>query len=114
MVKESDVVQFLNDLKQKIKTFGIIIVDREKNRDTLSELVIYQSHIKNYISDLKAENFCKGPVKDSEHGGSYWEFGIEINNREIYIKINHGKFNKPVICISFHFAELKLKFRFKK
>ena len=114
MKKEHEVEQFLNDLKQKIKTFGMIIIEREKNRKTLTELEIYQSNIKTNLSNLKAENYCKGPTKDSEHGGEFWEFGIEIKNREIYIKINYGNFNKPVICISFHFAEHKLKYRFKK
>jgi len=114
MTKEDEVETFLNDLKQKIKVHDLIFTEREKNRKTMTELEIYQSDCKKYISKLKVENYCKGPVKDSQYGNTYWEFGIEIKKREIYIKLNYGLLNKPVICISFHFAEHKIKYKFKK
>lgn len=114
MTKEDEVETFLNDLKQKIKVHDLIFVEREKNQKTMTELEIYQSDCKKYISQLKIENYYKGPVKDSQYGNEYWEFGIEIKNKEIYIKLNYGHLNKPVICISFHFAEHKIKHKFKK
>ncbi len=58
-------------------------MDREKNRKTMSELEIFQSDCKKYILKLKVENYCKGPVMDSENGNEYWEFGTEIKKREV-------------------------------
>lgn len=80
----------------------------------MSELEITQSDCKKYISKLKVENYFRGPVRDTEYGNEYWEFGINIKNKEVYIKINYGNLNKPVICISFHIAEHKIKYRFKE
>lgn len=114
MLKESDVENYLKDVKQKIKVYDLIIMERDKNRKTMSELEIYQSDCKKFILRLKTENYFKGPVKDSENGNDYWEFGTEIKGKEIYIKLNYGKPGKQVICISFHIAEHKIKYRFKK
>lgn len=114
MIEDDEVENFLNDLKQKIKVHDLIFVNREKNQKTMAELEIYQSDCKKHISKLKAENYIKGPVKDTQYGNEYWEFGIEIKSKEIYIKLNYGNMNKPVICISFHFAEHKIKYKFKK
>ncbi|HMQ70463.1 MAG TPA: toxin [Ignavibacteria bacterium] len=114
MIAEYEVENFLIDLKEKIKVYDLIFVEREKNQKTMAELEIFQSDCKKYILHLKVENYLKGPVKDSQYGNEYWEFGIEIKGKEIYIKLNYGQLNKPVICISFHFAEHRIKYKFKK
>ncbi|MBS1552102.1 MAG: type II toxin-antitoxin system MqsR family toxin [Bacteroidetes bacterium] len=113
MKKDEEAEKFLQDLKAKIKVFDLIIAEREKNRNTMSKLEIYQSDCKKHILALTKENYFKGPTKDKEYGNEYWEFGKEIKGSEVYIKINFGKANKPVICISFHIAEHKIKYRFK-
>ncbi len=114
MPSKDDVEKYLNDLKQKIKTFNLVIVEREKNRITLAELELVQSDCKNYIDELTCENYFRGPTADTENDGEYWEFGAMIKEREIYIKINYGKTNKPVLCISFHSAEFVIRYPFKK
>lgn len=43
----------------------------------------------------------------------YWEFGKKVNDKEVYIKINMGNTNNPVICMSFHIAEHKISYPFK-
>lgn len=114
MPSKDDVEHYLRDLKQKIRTFSLIILERDKNRNTLAELELVQSDCKDFIDGLSSENYFRGPTKDTENEGEYWEFGTMIKNREVYIKVNYGKTNKPVICISFHFAELEINYRFKK
>ena len=111
---ENDVEKYLNDLKQKIKIYDIVIYDRIKNRQTLAELELVRSNCSEYINDLTCENYFRGPTADRENEGEYWEFGTMIKGNEIYIKINYGKTNKPVILISFHFAEFEIKYPFKK
>ncbi len=114
MIEDYEAEKFLKDIKQKIRQFDLIIIDRDKNRRTMSELEIYQSDCKKLLLKLEVENYFKGPKKDSEYGNEYWEFGIDVKKREVYIKINYGHMNKPVICISFHFAEHKIRYPFKK
>lgn len=43
-----------------------------------------------------------------------WIFGVEIKKKEVYIKISKGMENGMVICHSFHAAERKMKYPFKK
>lgn len=43
-----------------------------------------------------------------------WVFGIDIKGKEVYIKLSKGLPNGPVICHSFHVAERKMKYPFKK
>ncbi|MBX7042135.1 MAG: toxin [Ignavibacteria bacterium] len=114
MSSKADVESFLTDLKQKIKVFDLIIVERDKNRQTLTELEMKQSDCKKIIDLLSAENYYRGPKKDSEFTGEYWEFGVDVNGRDVYIKVNYGKPNKQVICISFHFAEHEIKYKYKQ
>jgi hypothetical protein len=111
---KDDVEKYLNELKQKIRGLNLIILERDKNRKTLAELEIVQSDCKDYIGELTCENYFMGPTADTENEGEFWEFGTMIKGREIYIKINYGKFNKPAICISFHFAEFEIQYPFKK
>lgn len=113
MKSKNDVEKFLNDLKAKIKVFGVVDSYREKNRNTYSELGICQSDISDIISKLEVEDYSNGPIKDSENGGEYWVFGKMVKESEVYIKVNYGKPGKSVICISFHFAEFKIKYKFK-
>ena len=43
-----------------------------------------------------------------------WVFGKDFNGNEIYIKIALGVQDKNTICISFHKAEHKMNYPFKK
>ena len=114
VLTKDEVEKYLSDLKQKIKTFNLVIMERKKNRVTLAELELVQSDCKDYIDLLTAENYSTGPTKDTENEGEFWEFGTMIKEKEIYIKINYGKTNKPALCISFHFAEFEIMYPFKK
>lgn len=49
MKKDEEAEKFLQDLKAKIKVFDLIIAEREKNRNTMSKLEIYQSDCKKHI-----------------------------------------------------------------
>lgn len=115
-MKKYDVEHFLSDFKTKLKIYNIIYRDdRGKNLQALADLEINQAQRTEFISKLKVEDYCSGPNKDKLYKNmpDYWEFGIEVKKKEVYIKISMGLHNNPVICISFHIAERKLKYRFK-
>lgn len=84
MSSKADVESFLTDLKQKIKVFDLIIVERDKNMQTLAELEMKQSDCKKIIDSLCVENYYRGPKKDSEFTGEYWEFGIDVKDKDVY------------------------------
>lgn len=111
-----DVSAFLSDFFTKLDVFDIIFEDRVKNEQALFELDIIASQRKFFIKNIKPENYISGPNPDTNDTTrpDYWEFGIKIKNHDVYIKINIGKQNRPVICISFHIAEYRLKFPLKK
>ena len=112
MATADEVERFLSDLKTKLSVFGMNIIERKKNRETMAELEILNTNTFciDEIKKLKAENYFRGPVKDTENQGLYWEFGTFIKSREIYIKINYGNENKPCLLISFHFAEFSISY----
>jgi hypothetical protein len=112
---KADVEIFLTGFKEKLKVFDIIYEERTKNKQALLDLEITPSQRTGYIKGLKAEDYFKGPTKDTNDitNPDYWKFGKSINNKEVYIKIHFGKTNKPVICISFHVAEWPITYKFK-
>lgn len=116
-MKKDDVEQFLAEFKTKLKIFHIYFLDdRKKNIQGLADLDITATKRIDYIKNLNVDNYCSGPNKDSLglNLGDYWEFGIKVKRTEVYIKVRLGKPNSKVICISFHKAERKMKYPFKK
>ncbi len=97
-----------------MKVFGILNVVRKKNTQALLDPVLLFIRRRKIIEQLNVEDYCKGPLEETIHGGSQmWVFGKKVRGAEVYIKIALGAANKPVICISFHIAERKLKYPFK-
>lgn len=107
MASKQEVELFIRELKDKIKVFDIVFRPRDKNLDALAELDITPIKRKEYLMNLKAEDYYAGPKQDTHDTTkpNYYEFGIQIKGKEIYIKISLGPANKPVDCMSFHLAE---------
>ncbi len=64
---------------------------------------------------LQSSDYVDGPVEDTLNNLSpMWVFGKEIKGKEVYIKISMGMSGSCTICISFHIAEYKLNYKFKK
>ena len=109
------VESFLNDFHTKLNVFSIVFVNREKNSQALLDLEITTEQRLEFIKNLKAEDYFNGPRQDANVPNSppFWEFGINVKENEVYIKINFGKPNKSVMCISFHIAENKITYPYK-
>ncbi|MGK7392751.1 MAG: hypothetical protein ACNS60_20520 [Candidatus Cyclobacteriaceae bacterium M2_1C_046] len=110
---EEEVGKFLDDFKQKMEVFDVVFLDRKKNFQTLLDLEIVRASRKEILNELVVKDFFRGPSQDQFGGADLWEFGKKIKGKEVYIKITIGDINKPVICISFHLAEYKIKYPFK-
>lgn len=114
--RESEIKSFLSDFKQKMKIWDVIFRDdRGKNFKTLSTLEIRPIDRKKILEELDIFDYSGGPFEDTLYKGSaMWVFGKIIKEQEIYIKISLGEAGSSVICISFHFAENKMTYPFKK
>lgn len=115
MSTKSEVESFLVNFKSKLEVFSIIYLDRDKNRKALLELGITEIQRLENIKKLNIDNYFSGPNKDKNDTNmpDYWEFGKIVNDKEVYIKINMGTINNPVICMSFHKAEFRISYPFK-
>lgn len=116
MASKEQVEEFLRDLKQKIKIWGILYRDdRGKNAQTIADLELRPVDRDNIIENLKVDDYCQGPLDEKLYGGEdMWVFGKEVKKNEVYIKITIGFPSSSVICISFHISEYSLNYPFKK
>ncbi|RUT69450.1 toxin [Flavobacterium cupreum] len=115
MTTKGEVESFLREMREKIKIFDIAFRPRDKNLEAIAELDIYPLDRITYLNKLTSENYYRGPTDDTLDTSkpSYYEFGIIINNIEVYIKISLGIDNKRVDCMSFHKAEKTITYPLK-
>lgn len=116
MTIEQDVDFFLQDLKLKIRMFGILYLDeRGKNAQAFADLEIPSNKRKEIIEQLKTEDYSQGPLEEKMRGIlPMWVFGKNVKHKEVYIKISLGIENQEAVCISFHLAEHPMNYPFKK
>lgn len=95
--------------------FDIVFRPRDKNLQALADLDISAIKRLESIMNLKAEDYYDGPKNDNYDSNrpNYYEFGIQVNKIEVYIKISKGLSNKPVDCMSFHPAEFPITYPLK-
>ena len=111
MATKEEVQRFLNQMKEKIKVFGIIYRDdRGKNAQTLVDLEITPKYRDSVIINLDVQDYSEGPVIDTlNQCGEMWVFGKDVKGQEVYIKITLDE-GGSAICISFHIAEASKAF----
>lgn len=118
MGRRDEVEQFLKGFLFKLDFWGVLIrTDRTnpKNTNTLLALELNRAHVKEILRALKLEDYSQGPLPDKlYHHSDMWVFGKIIKKKEVYIKIQLGPPDSQVICISFHFADHKMNYPFKK
>jgi hypothetical protein len=116
MATIKQVEEFLNTLRQKIKTWKILYRDdRGKNTQALADIELRPFERDEIIANLKVQDYCQGPLEEKLYKGlDMWVFGKEVKENEIYIKISLGLPSSNVVCISFHVSEHKLTYPLKK
>lgn len=82
---KEDVQRFLNQMKEKIKVFGIMYRDdRGKNAQALINLEITPKYRDSVIINLEVEDYSKGPVIDTLYRcGEMWVFGKDVKGQEV-------------------------------
>ena len=84
MASKEEVQRFLNQMKEKIKVFGIIYRDdRGKNAQTLIDLEIAPKYRDSVIINIEVEDYSEGPVIDTLHQcGEIRLFGKDDKRQE--------------------------------
>ena len=116
MVSVQDVRDFLLEFKQ-IATggSGVDIVPRAETRPTLAQLGLTMADLEELLLGLSVADYCQGPLADRDRPGEIWVFGLEIDGREVYIKLKvaHAEGRDIAKCISFHFARYPLEYPYR-
>jgi hypothetical protein len=112
MPTTADVEAFLQEFHARMKVWGVFFQDRrEKNTLAVFELGITRNERIKVLAELRAMDYCEGPIADWDGGPALWVFGKELKSQELYIKITLGVAGDgKVTCISFHLAEHPMKF----
>ena len=89
-------------------------IERQKNLETLAQLAMLPEDIIEEINSLTCEDYCSGPSDDrnSAEKNCIWEFGKQIDDVTVYIKIKLTV--EEVLTISFHTAERELRYHYKE
>jgi len=113
--KRADIEQFLKEFKAVWKG---LVIPRPENDKTLLELGLTPYHRANEIRKLTYKIFFRGPTP--EHSGNqreWWEFGMIVKGKEIYIKLQTYKTKtenkKKGKCLSFHISDRPIKYPFQ-
>ena len=112
--KTAEITAFLRDFKRLAQN-KFVFIRRKKNLDSIAQLGVKIRHVKNLILQLTYRDYVSGPKKDRDRKkGNIWEFGAKIDNEEVYIKLSDDFGHGIAKCISFHKAEFKMDYQYKK
>jgi|WetSurMetagenome_2_1015567.scaffolds.fasta_scaffold189902_1 hypothetical protein len=99
---------------------SFFLAKRVENEKTIRELGFDKKVVKEIILSLRVEDYSEGPCPDRNYKNDVWIFGVVIDGKEIYIKLQISSYNNPgelvptLYCVSFHFAEQKMDFPYKE
>ena len=91
-----------------------IFAERKKNLKSLAELGLTIAQAREIILQLTYINYSKGPESDVFYEGhNIWEFGQNVEDKEVYIKLSDNFDYKIAKCISFHIAKRSMTYPYK-
>jgi len=83
-----------------------VSAQRANTLSTVAHLGITLAQARECVLGLTEGNYYRGPITDkSLHGGEYWEFGVSVQGREVFIKIKVDATNQIAVCFAFHFPD---------
>lgn len=112
-----EIEKFLADLKIAIATHGLDVVPRRPNNEALIDLGLTPSIREQIVLNLDYRDYSEGPLPDDqEESDDVWIFGMEVDYREIYIKLKVVELGeqKYAKCLSFHPAKHHIKYPLKQ
>jgi len=108
-----EITDFLKKFKQ-VLSIEIVFIHRRDNVATIAYLGITIAYVKTILSQLTYKDYICGPQIDKDRSGSMiWEFGVNIQGEDIYIKLSDDFSFDKAKCISFHIAAFPLVYPYK-
>ncbi len=114
MVSPQEITDFLKKFKH-VLSVDIVFIPRRDNVATIAYLGITIAYVKTILSQLTYKDYIRGPLSDkAKPGNMLWEFGVNIQGEDIYIKLSDDFGFDRAKCISFHIATYPLVYPHKK
>ncbi len=116
-VKRAMIAAFLKLFKELAVSSGVdIFVDRADYKEAFIELEITKLIAFQELMSLSIEDYCSGPEPDKDRPGEIWEFGENLEGKEVYIKLKIADIGgkRYAKCISFHKAKFPQCYPLKK
>jgi len=104
--------QFLEEFKALMYEKGLLVQDRQINKQHLLELGLTAKQREEIVLSLSVLDYSSGPIKDEYKPGDYWVFGKHIDSTEVYIKLKIAGHpgTEHAVCFSFHKSEYPLSY----
>ena len=106
---------FLLYFKHTVIGSGVYLIPRDVNRLTLILLGLTKRNLEEILLGFTVLDYCTGPKLDRDQADEIWEFGVDVDEIPIYIKLKLAEVEDVKIakCISFHIAKYPMKFPFQ-
>lgn len=124
--KEEEIIEFLRELRNIVNDEGFdieknlkIIKSKKKSGKerfstpyTLLDLDYDASDIVERLKEITIQEYSETLIdKDDINPPLLFVFGKDIDGKQIYIKLKiKGKPMRHILCVSFHYAEEKMRF----
>lgn len=105
---QADVDKVLQDMRIALQNNKICFIPRRKNMNTLSQLGILISDVRDELLNLSISDYISGPEVDRDFPSSdkFWIFKRRVNGQVIYIKFKvEYQVDGKVRVVSFHIDE---------
>lgn len=112
--QSATVSEFLERFRLTIEFNRCDVIRGQVDQD-LAALNLIRKQAFDFIKRLTIANYCSGPVPDdTDNSKAVWIFGIELDGREIYVKLRLAESRKNEIprgsIWSFHPAKHPMKY----
>lgn len=107
-------VRSIFESEQPEKMDNLYLIITTKTQDTLLDLNFDVRDVIKELTSLELCNYSETLLdKDNNNPPKLYVFGKEIKGKEVYIKFKIREMeSKKVICVSFHYSEHKMKYRY--
>ena len=111
--------EYVEDFLKKFKHYArkkLYAEDYANWLQDLAELGIDRSERDKILFSLSAENYFRGPSQDLDRPGEVWEFGYNLEDNQIYIKLKLVEGTSSIFakCIKFHKARELIPYPYRK
>ena len=103
---KSDILAYLNEVKNLLTAECFVFIPRQKNLQSLAQRGMTILDAKDEIMGLGVVDYYRGPKQDFDKArpGEVWEFKKDVGGTPFYVKLKISHENGVAVlkCLSFH------------